>query len=131
MPTLAIPANAGGSLTLRVTDSITGRIAETAIAVQAARPAMAAPAPAVTVYRGDRIHAWLNQGAPITVVSQAAGISFNRSGERQVGNANAAADEGERWANEVVRGLKGSGIQDQFDQCRRGQRPAVCASMDW
>ena len=109
LPALAIPANAGSQITLRVTDSITGQIAETAIALSATRAPVAQPADAVTVFRGDRIHTWLNSNTNIQIISDA-GQLFGDDGI-SLGTANPNARTAAGWANDLSRALRSAGVQ--------------------
>ncbi len=96
-------------LIYRVTDMIAGFVAESAIAVTAPNVAAAKPSGAVTVHRGDRIHAVLR--SPGLVVAWDAGELSFKDGKRSlaVPNAQAARDRG--WAERVAQALQAAGIK--------------------
>lgn len=115
LPDVLIPANAGQTLTLRVTDTVTGQVAETALNVAAARPPVAGPADAITVYRGDRIHRWLQEASNVQIVVESHRISFNRAGEATAGDANPAAATERNWANQIANVVPGSRVVTNID----------------
>ncbi len=77
LPPLPVPAIATPSLQLTVTDTITGFSATAQLNISASTTS-ATPAPTVTIHRGDRIHAWLNQNKTrLKIMTDSGDLSWN------------------------------------------------------
>lgn len=105
LPALRVPL---GATALEVVDTVAGFVARAALTVAAA-PTPAKPAPALTLHRGDAIHAWLRGAKGVRVVWAAKQWSF-KDDVRSDGQALPDAARDQRAAQAVATALSAAGI---------------------
>ncbi len=107
---VVVPA-VSGALRVRISDMVAGFVAEARVQVTPPPRQLAAPAEAVTVDRGDAIHAALGKGS-VTVAYDAGRLAFDDD-VVTIAEANPQADRDRAWAEQVAGVLRQGGVQVQ------------------
>ncbi|MEI7833817.1 MAG: hypothetical protein WCJ56_11560, partial [bacterium] len=116
LPEIDIPADARGPLSVTVTDTVSGRMAQASVAIAAPALTVATEANPITIYRGDAIHRILTDKAPIRIMVTEGKDDFGtRDGkpyrEIKPENINAGVANERRWAEMLRLALQNAGIK--------------------
>ena len=116
--------NAGKQVMLEVVDTITGRIAQATMSVNAQRQAPVGVADPVTVYRPDQIQSYLKKHTSLNIVVDAGRLQWNKEGVVSLSTPNDQLARDKRWAAVLQRTLQSKGVSAKI----LGSRTKLSAS---